>query len=371
MSSTEFNRTTTRFTKNPQLPPNLLTGTVSSVNVNSFTVTVVTGDNSLHSNVPVLDVYGTYMNQDVTWLKSLSGTNVLLVYLFDRYYVLAVIPFEIVDASKREDRVGDERLEFPSGSGVDGGADSGSYGKLTYKNFSGRRPTDIFDGDKIIRAEGGAEVSLLRGGIARLRGGPLCQLILTKFKELGMLITRTFKHFTDFGEVEYTHNEEGRVGMHLKGGADYKQETHPKDPKWTVQAWIGDCPEDSEDTRLYLKVNDINLQNYVTVSFDIGGNISLDATKDEFKDIGRNSNIDIAKDRTITVGKNLLKDIKNNYTLNVGNNKDVSISGSYNGKVSSGYNLQVGGSCNIKAGGSVNIQGGSAVNIKGSVIKFN
>lgn len=371
MFSTEYKRGTNKFQYTPGIASPIITGMVASVNPNGFTATVVTGDNKLMSAVPILNTYGTYFTQDLTWLKSLNGTNVVLIYLGNQYYILATMPFETLDAQKREDGLGDPRLEFPSSSGVSGGKDDDAYNRLTFKNYSGRRANDLFDGDKILRAEGNSEVSALRGGVARLKGGPLAQIIFTKFKEMGMLITRTFKHFSDFGEINHTHTKEGRTGVHIQGGADYKEETHPKDPRWTVQAWLGDCPKASKEARFHLKVNNKDISDYVSISFDIKGNIYLDTTRDDTQNIGRHSTHDIAKNRTITVGKDMLTDVKGKYTLKIGKDSDIQIKGTANQKVGGSYSLKVGGSCNIQAGGPVNIKSSSRVAVTAPQVKFN
>lgn len=371
MLNSEYPQIKSRYLNNDATTTPIITGVVTSVNPNGFTVTVVTGNNKLHTGVPILNLYGTYLNQDLTWLKSLNGTNVALIWLADRYYVLATIPFETVDALKREDKIGEERLEFPSGFGLEGGKDEDTYNKLTYKNYSGRRANDFFDGDKILRADGNSEVSVLRGGVAKLKGGPLSQIIFSKFKDLGMLVTRVFKHFSDFGEINFTHNDKGRVGMHLKGGADYKTETHPTKELWTVQAWVGDCPQASKNARLHIKVNDPHKSEYVTMIFDTRGNISLDTSKSEFVDIGKNSETNIKEDKSLTIGKNFFTDVKNKYTLNIGADKEVTVRGSEKRTVKSMYNLTVSGNCNIKSSGAVNITGGSQVSVKGPMIRFN
>ena len=336
--SQEFGGTKTRFTTASRPPVNIITGTVSKVNVNSYTVTVISGEDKIYSNIPVLNVYGTYFNQDITWLKSMLGTTVCLVWLLDRYYVLGVLPVEHTPS--------EEQLGYEVTDGECGGQDKDSYGSFGGKNFKGRRANDFYDSDKILRADDGAELSLLREGIARLKAGPLSQFILGRFKEFGRLITRVFKHYTDFGEVEHYHTEEGRVGLHVKGGASYKEETHPDAAKWTVQAWIGDYP-DNEDSRLHVKVNDPNQVEYVELTMDINGDFTLETSNDDIQLIGNNRNHSVDGDSEETVG--------GDYKIIVGGDADI----------------EAGGDVDIEAGGDVNLTAGSIVNVEAPMINLN
>ena len=342
----EYGETKTRFSKPSRPTLEIITGTVSKVNVNSYTVTVVSGEDKVYKNIPILNVYGTYFNQDITWLKSMLGTTVCLVWLMDRYYVLAVMPIEHAP--------GEEQLGYEVTDGECGGQDKDSYGSFGGKNFKGRRANDFYDSDKIIRAESGGELSLLREGVARLKAGPLAQFILGRFKEFGKLVTRVFKHFTDFGEVEHYHTDEGRVGLHVKGGASYKEETHPDAAKWTVQAWVGDDP-DNEDSRLHIKVNDPNQVEYVELTMDINGDFTLETSNDDIQLIGNNRNHSVDGDSEETIG--------GDYKISVGGNASISVDGD--------VDIEAGGNINIEAGGDVNVTSDSAVNVEAPEINLN
>ena len=309
----EFSSNSTRYSRASNPSNETITGTVSSVNIKNYTVTVVSGNEKTYSNTPILDTYGSYFNQDITWLKSLLGTTVACVWLVDRYYVLGVLPFEHTAE--------EEELAFPVATGEHGGAKEDSYGTLGGKVFKGRRANDIYDGDKILKAGNGGELSLLREGVARLKAGPLSQFILGRFKEFGRLITRVFKHFTDFGEVEHYHTDEGRVGLYIKGGADYKEESHPSKAKWTVQSWIGDYPDDP-DSRLYIRVNEKENSEFVTLKFDIGGNLTLETSQNDTQDIGNERVHNIVSDESINVGGDAARNVSGNW--------DVYVSGEIN-----------------------------------------
>ncbi len=402
MTSFEFPTDKTRFTRSsrPEVP--FVTAVVNGVNPNLFTVNAVAGQDKVYSNIPILDTYGTYFNNDVTWLKSLLGTNVILMWIIDRYYVLGTLPFE----SKHDE----ETLGQNISDGECGGKDEESYKKLRRHNFSGRRSTDFYEADKVLRAGSGGELGLFREGVARLKAGPLAQFILGRFKEFGKLVTRIFSHFSDFGEVNHIHNDEGRVGLNVKGGAVYEDETDPENPKWTVQAWLGDYPDD-EDSRLHVRVNSKNNVEFIELTMDINGDFKLETSQDDIQMIGNNRDheidedfdLSIGNDYTIKVGNDLNIEVKgnkdeeigsdyklkvgedldievesdkdeeigSNYTVKVGDSLDIDVQSSKDERVGSNYSLNVNGNLDISVNGSANIESSSMVSISAPMVSIN
>lgn len=307
--SHEYLENKTKYTTDSRPGLSIITGTVTAVNINSFTVNVTAGEDKVFNSIPIINTVGTYFHQDIIWLKSLLGTTVCLVWLVDRYYVLGILPIEHA--------VSEKQLGYPVTDQECGGQDSDSYGNLGYKNFKARRANDFYDADKVLRSDNGGELSLLREGLVRLKAGPLSQFILGRFKEFGRLITRVFKHFTDFGEVEHYHTSEGRVSHHSKGGACYEEEAHPNVAKWTFWEWRGDFPDDP-NARWRVEVNDKEQTQYVYLTYDIKGDAHLETSRDNNREIGRDENQEIAENKTTEIGKNLTEEIGAEKNITVG-----------------------------------------------------
>ena len=221
--------------------------------------------------VPVLGTQGAQHGTDMSHTSNLRGAAVVLIKVHNQYYVLSTIPSPQIQI--------DEKISESASIETYGGGNENTYGQPTDKDFSGMRSKDYLTGDKVLKSDGGAELSLMREGVSRLKASALCQFILNRVRDMGRLVTRIFQHFTDFGEVNFTHNDQGRVSIYLRGGADYLEETHPDIAKWTIQAWLGDHPENPKD-RLYVRVNDKENTEFVTLAFDIGGNAFLHTSTD-------------------------------------------------------------------------------------------
>lgn len=250
------------------------------------------------TQVPVLGMYGSQFGTDLTTLPNLRGATVVLVKIHNQLFVLSTVPAQL--------NVGFKVSEAPSTPGY-GGGNQYTYGVATDKNCSAMRATEYLPGDRISRVNGGAESGLLQEGVAYLRTSALCQFVLCKFKDLGRLVTRVFQHFTDFGEINITHNSSGRVGLHLKGGADFINETHPLKARWTVQAWVGDHPG-SETDRLHVRVNDADNTKHVTLTFNTEGEMLVETTGDKHLHVGKDHYEDVdGKRETFILGKEDLK----------------------------------------------------------------
>ena len=260
-------------------------GLVMDCNTAAYTVDIkMAGFEVLHG-VPIIGMQGATMALDTQWLTKLRGSQVVLIQVGPQYYVLGTVtlPNTTTDLSYAQPVAVD---------GVNlGGADDNYTGGV-YRNFQNQRATDFFDSDKIIGTSSGTTLALLNEGMAILKASPMAQFILGRFKDFFKLIARVGNFYSDFGEVNVTHTTDGRVGINTKGGASFSDETHPSRAKWTVQTWLGDYPNES-DSRLFVKVNDPSDSSFVTMMFDITGNLTLETTNDNIRDIGRHEEVRI------------------------------------------------------------------------------
>lgn len=247
-------------------------GIVVDYNPASATCDVQLSRGGLVRGIPVLNTQGSQHGTDMSWTSNLRGAAVAVIRMNNQLYVMATIP-------SPQTKVDTPPISEPATLPGYGGGNQDTYGKPVDRDFSTMRSKDHLTGDKILKSDGGAEVTAMKEGVARLKASPLCQFILCKIKDLGRLVTRVFQHFTDFGEVNFTHKDTGRVGVYLCGGADYMAETHPGKAKWTIQTWLGDHPDNAQD-RLFVRVNDVDNAKYVTLAFDIDGNAYLHTTND-------------------------------------------------------------------------------------------
>jgi hypothetical protein len=74
--------------------------------------------------------------------------------------------------------------------------------------------------------------------------------------------------------IESFHDENGKVGLKILGGAVFQNESNPSQPKWTVQVYMGYNP-DNEDSRLFIKTTNPDQNKDIQVAFDINGDLSI------------------------------------------------------------------------------------------------
>ena len=287
-------------------------GIVTDYNPSTLTCDVQLSSGPHLRGLPVLGLYGAQFGADLGTIPNLRGATVVLVKVHNQLYVMNTVPTQM--------KVGFSVSEPNSTPGY-GGGNPNTYGQPTDKDFSTLRSKEYMPGDRVNKVNGGSEHGLLQEGVAYLKTSALCQLVLCKFKDLGRLVTRIFQHFTDFGEVQFTHNETGRVGVHVKGGADFKNETHPTKAKWTVQAWVGDHPGAEKD-RLHIQVNDKDNTQHVLFTFNTDGEVFMETTGDKTLKVGKDHFEDVdGKRTTLILGKE---------TLTIMDDKTEVVQGSFN-----------------------------------------
>ncbi len=329
-------------------------GTVIECNPGTKTVDVQVANGDYLNGVQILNTSGAPFSNDHTWLTELRGAYVLVLKLGSKHFILGTFGLEnsATDTTRTQPIVYDGY----------GGADSNTYKGNSLKNYQNSRAIDHFSGDKVLRAGTSSTLALLREGIVSLRASSVAQIILGKFKDFIRMIARRIQVYTDFGEVHLEHNETGRVGLRIHGGADYASETHPDVAQWTVQAWVGDHP-DNEDNRVYVKVNDVTSSEFVTLSMDIKGNMVLETSNDCTEVVGRDKIGTIERDRTFDIG--------GDDTLTVSGDRAVSVTGNLDTEVSGSISDTTSSTATYSASSTLTIKSSSAVVVSAPSISLN
>ena len=304
-------------------------GTITGVNVYGYTCDVILKNGHSLMGVAITGVTGTAFSDKLNWDGNLNGSTCLLAYVLGKYYILALLPVH-VDSEKNEavrsvlPTKESEKLEEKNK-------------KSSFSNFNSNNPIDLLPTDTVQRNADGAELSLLRGGLARLRATNMAQLIFGRFKDWGRLIARNLEVFTDFGEVTLLHKKKGRVGLTILGGAVYDKETAPKKEKWTFRAFLGDHKEE-EKHRMFIQTNNEEQENKVTIASDTDGDLKIFAKRD----------VEITVERHINTNSKELTNIKAKKDINIKSKETI----------------------NIFADGDINIIAKKAVNIKGNPVNI-
>ena len=285
----------TRYSGNERQGSTFRMGTVVDCNVSAYTADVQLHGHEIIPGVPILNTQGSSLANDAQWLVKLRGSQVALIRMGAQYYILGALPLQAV--------IPDTEAAAPV---TDNAVVSGDpqYTSNSFKTYQNRRPVDYHDSDKVLQTTSGTKLALLNEGVAILKASPMAQFILGKYKDFFKLIARVGSFYSDFGEVDVTHTKDGKVGVHVKGGALYKDETHPDVAKWTIQTWLGNYPENG-DARLFVQVNDVDLSQKVTMMFDIKGNLVVEATHDHNVTIGNDETIEISGKQDIHVIKEI------------------------------------------------------------------
>ena len=300
-------------------------GTVIDINPKTFTADVVLKGGRSMQGVAFVGLYGSPFGQDLTWLQNLRGAVVKLTKIDGEYFIIHTLPTELVDSTK------EHQYSIPATQAGVGGDDNLTYKKGTFADYSGNRNTAFLPSDK--------------EGVVRLRAGALAQLLLGRYKDFARLVTRVYQFFSDFGEMNSTHDA-GRVGLHIKGGADFKEETHPNMKKWTVQVWYGDFPDDP-NARLHIRVNDADNTEYVTLQYGIDGCQVLDMSQDDTQTVGNDRDHVIVNDESVTVGGNASKMVTGDTLTTVSGNAINQVTGNDTQNITGSWTINVVGAASI------------------------
>ena len=357
--------------------PVLTFGVVYDVNPSTYTVDVYTEGGTQYQGIPVLNQGGSEFNKGATVLEDLKYCTVLMIQMGSSYYVLGTVPRKNMNRSGVQ---GKDTIDLATTIPVEISDYTGSeYASGRLNDYQDGRPIDIIPGDKVLSLSNGTILGLFKEGIAKLKASQLCQLILFKYKDLARLVTRTFELFSDFGEITIGHDKDDKVGLHLAGGANFN-ETHPSQAKWSVQAWVGSSTTDpayelksqeedfiqhsnTEDVRLYIRVNDTGNSNSATFTMDQLGHIVLSMsgdsreaiTKNKRTQVGMDEYKDITGNKTVDVGEDSEEFIQGDKTVTVGGDKSIGVIGQLSMNGNEGVSIGSGRNITIQTDGEVNI----------------
>lgn len=159
------------------------------------------------------------------------GTSVLVKYDLPFPYIDGVLDIPATDAGASAAVPVTGAVGF-GGQGVSAGTGSGS----NYR--AANEPDDLIPGDSVHAHSSGSRVGALEGGLAVLVGSLLAQVRAHGLGDLVEIISRNFRHVTDFGVFE-VKNKGGKVGLSFRGGTDQLTETGSDEERWTVRFDIG------------------------------------------------------------------------------------------------------------------------------------
>ena len=328
-------------------------GYVESCNPNTFTVDVKVDRLEVVEACPILNLVGRTLGTDLVWLQSLRGAYVILINIVGVYHVLSTLPTNTAHRDEfTENVVGVSDLSL----------DTEGYEQTYSRDYNQNRPNDFLQDDKIIRAEDGVELGLLKGGIAKLKASPLAQLVLGKIKDFARLVARRFSIFCDFGEINSYQNDEGRTTLHIAGGASFHEETHPGQKNWTVQAWLGDYPA-NEETRFMLQTNSVETEDpdeheYTVQSANVRGQIFVETSDDMAHQVG--------KDYLQYINHNKLSRIEENFIQECGADFQVEAEETASITGSKGAFIFSEDACTMNAGKTLTLIGGDEARLSSS-----
>lgn len=346
-------------------------GTVYGVNPAAGTVDAYIDGNG-YQGLPVLGEGGGELNRDTSVIHNLLYATVMMVKVGASYYVLGPVPrLNNIRNSDPTKDVMNLNETIPVGEPAEyTGAEFGSKRLNDYKMG---RPVDYLPGDKILSLNNGTLLGLFREGIAKLKASQLCQFILYKYQNLARLVASTFEFFSDFGEITIGHDKSDKVGLHLKGGASFTNETHPGVGMWTIQAWLGANTEDPEyllksepddfiqqavpeNVRLHIRVNDPSNANVATFTMDTDGHIILNMSGDNRELVTQNKRTQINQDE--------YKDILGNKTTDVMGDEELSVQGDKSTVVGGDKSIAVVGQLGVSANEGMSFGSGRTITIQ-------
>lgn len=157
-----------------------------------------------------------------------------LVYVDWRYGPTPVITGSAHEFSTPE--VGNDYRTTVSPIRTFGGEDK--YHEATGKKNYRWGPADLMPGDRVIGARGGSLLSILAGGVASLKAGPLAQIVMSKWGDLVRIVSRNFEVFSDFG-VMRMRSKTGVTSFEILGNQSGKKSNAHHESSWDYAFKIG------------------------------------------------------------------------------------------------------------------------------------
>lgn len=338
-------------------------GLITDCNPAGFTVDVQMETGAKLNNIPIMNLYGSPMGNDLTWLTSYRGATAAIIKLGGQHYVLGTMPVQFSHTYSDDDKT---QISSGKKKALDttyaqdllkadfGGSDT-NYQKTAVKDFHGGRPMDLLPGDKVLSNDVGSSIGIFKEGLVRLKASPLAQLIFGKYKDFCRLVARRFQGYFDFGEINISSDDKG-TALSIKGGASYGSETAPGTDKWTVQMFMGNYVSDtktdlkkvgefdapkSENSRFFMRVNDSGNAEYTGFMMDTGGNITITTSKTGTETNLEHRNIEVGKNETRYIGKDRFIKVGENEKHYVGKDRLIDVTGTERHYVGSDKLLEV------------------------------
>jgi len=158
-------------------------------------------------------------------------------------------------------------------------------------------PTDMMPGDKVFMGKWGNFIGVLSGGLTILKGGPLSQIILSKWRDTVKVVSRNFELFSDFGRIRML-SKKGLTSFELVGNATAQKSNGHKESDWDYVMRLGgknlfelNLMRDKfnfsvdEDGQINLKsARSANITLAAAPNLHITGNqsVNVDGSKNEF-----------------------------------------------------------------------------------------
>lgn len=351
--------------------------TVLAVHPASYTCDV----RKLHSGtdllrVPVLGSTGGVFSNGMSWMHDLRGAVVVLIEVMGRPYVLSTLPVQVspnistVDRKSTSDvpenkNYNSEVSLTNTGSGAENsqsyGGDAGGY--------AGGRQTGFLPGDRVITADGGAQLGLFSGGLAMLKASPLAQVILGALQDFVRVVARKFELITDFGTLTFTDGSSGRSGMAIEGGASTAKENKPGETTPTVRFYLGDVPQ-APDKRMVLEARSTDESQYGVLAYGVDGNMVQATSGNYLLTAGKNRDVRVFGGNYTEVDGVNEESIGGNDTKTVTGSLAQTVSGKGTESFGGNYDMSTGGSATMSASGNFEISAGGTVNVFGKSINF-
>jgi hypothetical protein len=181
-----------------KVDPSFKEGVVTYVDPKRYVCNVETSDKFLFSGIPWLVPSGGSGKGGMT-LAPKKGDKVLITTATGDPIILGCLP---------RPGVSDANTDATGGSlTYDGGS---PHALANGRVLDPKKPLDFGSQDFMVSSETGGMISLLREGTAILRGSKLAQVIVSRFNNTVTIVSRNFRHMTDWGE-EVVANLFGRV----------------------------------------------------------------------------------------------------------------------------------------------------------------
>jgi hypothetical protein len=194
------------------------------------------------------------------------------------------------------------------------------YSKVQHaagENRRAHRPYDLLAGDWGVRTSEGASVYALRGGVAGMKVGDLCQLMLNQVDDLTRLVSRNVDVFTDWGHIQII-NDEGKTRLKLRANA---RAGDTYSDRFAYELTIGDTGG-PDFLRAELRETD-GVSPAMIVRIDRKGNRFASLAGDEVVQVDGHQGLSVARNQKVIIGGNQDKEVDGTALEHVGIKKTI------------------------------------------------